>query len=106
VAAEGGAGKLDGLKDLVTTAGGSLQTALPKKLADPQRSLVGRRHPHTNSVAHRVQVAANQVVVLTPSSGIRVGRPSVWSRTTIWQSREAQRHVAYLMRRCSSMKGH
>ncbi len=41
VAAEGGAGKLDGLKDLVTTAGGSLQAALPKKLADPQHSLVG-----------------------------------------------------------------
>ena len=39
--AEGGAGKLDGLKDLIAVAGGSLQPALPKKLADPQRCLVG-----------------------------------------------------------------
>ena len=40
MAAEGEAGKLDGLKDLVIAAGGALQTALPKKLAAPKRWLV------------------------------------------------------------------
>ena len=52
MAAEGGAGKLDGLKDLITTAGGALRTALPKKLVDPQRCLVGRWHVHDPSASH------------------------------------------------------
>jgi hypothetical protein len=40
VAAEGEAAKLDGLKELIVAAGGALQTALPKKFADPQHWLV------------------------------------------------------------------